>query len=791
MDDAVELFATALAEHRAGRWARAERTLSELLTAQPGHGGGLHLMGVIRFHGGQAAEAEEFFRRAALSDPANAGFRNGWGAALLALGRCDEAAACFREALTQRPGDPSLLNNLGTALARQKEYADAEAAFRQGLRARPDDPELLTNLGAVLRRLGHLDEAADVCRRAVAARPDLPQAHLNLGNALAGQGRAEEALGSYEEAARLGPRWLQAHLTLAEALLATGRLDGAVAAYRRALELEPENTAAQGALAEALLARGEFTEAAERFGRLAHSRPEDGAACNGLGCARLGLGDLDGAVAAYRAALRVTPDLAMVRCNLGVAYKDQGKLAEAQACYREAVELDPAAPAFGSAHASSCLYDPNAAPTSILAEHRGWAARHAPPAAAFNAWENNPDPERRLRVAYLSPDFRSHAVAYFVLPLLAAHDSAQVEAFCYADVADPDGVTAQTRARAHHWREVYGLPTERLASLIRDDRIDILVELAGHTAGNRLAVLALKPAPVQVGYLGYPATTGLCQIDYRLGDAVTDPPGEPTPYAEELVRLPGAFCCYGPAANAPPVGPLPALRDGRVTFGSLQCLPKLNGAVLDLWCRVLEAVPGSRLLVSRNTLRGEAADRLRREFRRRGAADERVVFHRTEPVDLRHLLAYHEIDVALDVFPWNGHTTTCEALWMGVPVIALRGDRHSARMAASVLTAAGMEDWVADTADDYVCRAAASAGDLPRLACVRAGLRERVRASALCDARAFTNRLEAAYRQMWRRWCDRRVARPAQGGTPGVFEGRDSFPTPVADSGRATQLITG
>jgi protein O-GlcNAc transferase len=352
-------------------------------------------------------------------------------------------------------------------------------------------------------------------------------------------------------------------------------------------------------------------------------------------------------------------------------------------------------------------------------------------------------------VGYVSPDLRRHAAAYFIEPVLAHHDRGRVEVFCYAEVEAPDDFTARLRGLAEHWRDTTGLTDEAVADLVRRDGIDVLVDLAGHTAGNRLLVFARRPAPVQLSYLGYPHATGLAAIPFSVGDTVTDPEEKPGSPGEDVVRLPGCFCCYAPPQGVVPAPGLPEDRAGAVTFLALHKLEKLNDAVLDLWTRVLEAVPGSRLLLARDSLHGRTAQRLAGRFAARGVAPDRVVLERVSAEGMSHLRAYERGDVALDVFPWNGHTTACEALWMGLPVVALRGGSHASRMTASVLECLGLGDLVADTPEDYVEVAAGLAADRARRAELRAGLRQWMLASPLCDGAGLARRLEEAYTRLW------------------------------------------
>ncbi len=463
-------------------------------------------------------------------------------------------------------------------------------------------------------------------------------------------------------------------------------------------------------------------------------------------------GKLDEAEDAARKALQLDPNHAIYYSALGEALRSQGKLDEALTCYRRTVQLKPDFPV---AHSNLLLclnYHPRATPEEIFAEHRRWAEVHGR-APAPPPWGNSPDPGRRLRIGYVSPDLCRHVVSCFLSPILSSHDPSQVEVFCYAEVMNPDDVTARFRKLAHGWRSTCGQSDSQVAEWIRRDGIDILVDLAGHTGSNRLGIFAHRPAPVQVTYLGYPNTTGLPAVGFFLTDAVADPVGEPSWYTEELVRLPGCFCCYAPLERAGPVAPLPARRTGHVTFGSLHDLAKVNDEVIDLWCEVLRAVPSARLLLFRHTLRGRTRDDFRRQFEVRGFGPYRVELRHETGKGPDHLDVYPDVDVLLDVFPWSGHATTCEALWMGVPVVTLAGSRHAGRLSASVLTALGLQELIAADRRQYVEIARRLAGDLDRLSELRSGLRGRMAGSPLCEGPGFTRKLEAAYRELWRRWC--------------------------------------
>jgi predicted O-linked N-acetylglucosamine transferase (SPINDLY family) len=423
---------------------------------------------------------------------------------------------------------------------------------------------------------------------------------------------------------------------------------------------------------------------------------------------------------------------------------EQGKIEEAVAACRQAVKLRPDLGEARSNLAFSLNFVDHISAGEVFETHREWDIRHGRP-MPDSVYTNDRSIGRRLKIGYVSADFRLHSVAYFLEPLLRSHDRGRLEVFCYSDVSAPDTATAH----------------DALADRIRNDGIDILVDLAGHTSKNRLPVFARKPAPVQVTWLGYPNTTGLDAMDYRLVDAVTDPEGEADAFASEaLVRLPGGFLCYGGRDDAPAPGAAPSLETGFVTFGSFNNLAKLSGATLDVWARLLDRLPSARLLLKGKPF-AEAATRAiyLDRLAERGVTADRVELVAWLPEEA-HLAVYDRVDIALDPFPYNGTTTTCEALWMGVPVVTLRGDRHAGRVGASLLTQIGLNDLIADSVESYVEAAAALAGDPARLDELRHALRPRMAASRLCDGPAFAREVEGAYRTMWRRWCEAVDASP-------------------------------
>jgi predicted O-linked N-acetylglucosamine transferase (SPINDLY family) len=648
--------------------------------------------------------------------------------------------------------DPAAWVALGREHQQHGRPADAVACFERSLALDPRQPRVLNSLGLAHVRSGQLPPAERAFRAAVDLDPAYEKALHNLANVLAEQDRHADAVAYYHRAGAAGYRHPSLYDGWAGSLAALGDVRGAEAMLQKAVREWPDDPGVNRQLGKVLSLQLCWDGAAACLRKAVLANPDDPHARKLYGALLIRLGRLDQAERHLREALRLNPADADAGADLGVALLQQAKLDEADAVLRQVLAL---APDHFAAHAHRLYllnYDHRRTPEELLAEHKAWAARFAK-ATPSTDFPNDPSPTRRLRVGYVSPDFRRHPVGRFLDPILAHHDPARVEVFCYDEaIRPPDDVTARLRSLAHHWRLCRGLSANRFAELVRADRIDVLVELTGHTADNRLAALARRLAPVQVTYLGYPNTTGVPAIDYLLTDAVVDPPDEPTHLTERAYRLPHGFCCFAPRDDAPAVSELPAARNGHLTFGAPHALGKLNAAVLDLWARVLTEVPTAKLVIARNNLGPGTRDSLREKFAARGVPAERLVLQQLQSGEGEYLGFYRDVDVTLDPFPWTGHTTSCEALWMGVPTITLRGDRHAARMVASVTTHAGLADWVADTPDDYVALAVRWSKDVAKLAALRAGLREAVRRSRLCDGPGFARQLEDAYRTMWRTW---------------------------------------
>lgn len=738
--------------HRAGQLAEAEKIYRHM-AINPAHADALHLLGVLAGQKGRPTEAAELIGRAIAICPANASFHSNLGNALKGSGRLDQAIAAYRRAVEIKPDFAEAFSNLGNALAASGRFDESIAAYRQAIRIKPDKVEAHAGLGTSLMERGRADDAIDSFREAIRLNPGYAEAWGNLGNALAAKNQIDEAISAYRRAIQLKPGFAEAYSNLGNALVAKGQTDEAIASFHQSIRLKPDNAQAHNNLGTALQKRGLLDEAMAAYRRaiaLEPAYPE--AHCN-LGAALTTRGLLDDAIAACGRAVAIQPRYAEAHCGLGNALREAGRLDESLSAYRRAVELKPDDQTFHSTRLYLLHFCPEFSGQEILAEHRQWARRNALPlAAAAPEFGNDRSAGRRLRVGFVSPDFRAHPVGQSLLVFFALRDPKETEIICYSDTLKADELTAKLKSHADGWLEVSSLADAALAEQIRNDRIDLLVDTTLHTAGNRLLVFARGAAPVQLTMLGPPVTTGLSNMHYRLTDRYLDPPGESDDdYTETSIRLPNCFWCYPAPAEAPAVNGLPALANGFVTFGCLNQFSKVTRQVLELWLRILQGVPGSRLVIQAEA--GHHLDEVRAHFEEGGISRDRLAFGaRTSRRD--YFARYHRVDIGLDPFPFNGHTSTMDALWMGVPVVTLRGRTAVGRGGVSILSNCSLNDWIAGDEEQYVATAREMAGDLARLGELRRTLRERMRGSPLMDGEKFARDVEAAFRQMWRQWCE-------------------------------------
>jgi protein O-GlcNAc transferase len=750
-----EAFQAALAFHAAGNLERAEQVSRQVLEAEPRHPGATHLLGLIALQVGQYPAAIEFVSAAIRLDGSRPEYFAHLGDAHRLAGQLGEAARCYQRALALAPHFAEAHDALGTVLQALGRPADAEAAYRNAIRFRPQFAAAHHNLGGVLRDQGRAREALDSYRAAIDIQPNLVESHMDLGCLLHERREFAAAAAEYQEALRLRPDYVAALTNFGFLAQTQMQLDQAISLFGRVAQLTPDSAVAHFNLANVYLIKQMRQQAIVEYQHTLRLQPMHAGAYHNLAVLFNELRQPDPAVDACEKGLALDPKSASLCENLAFALHTQGRGEEAIGWYRKSIELEPER-SIGYANLLYSLnFVPGIAPAAAFAEHLAWAKRHAEPLTALApSHANDRTPDRRLRIGYVSAHFCRHAVNYFTEPMICAHDRSAVEVYCYSDVVAPDDVTARLKNAVDVWRDTVAVSDERLANMVREDRIDILVDLAGHIGGNRLLAFARKPAPIQLTYIGYQNTTGMTAMDYRLTDERADPPGLTDEfYTEQLVRLPNSFFCYQPSEESPPVTPLPARASHRVTFGYFNNFTKVTPQVLQTWFEILKRVPDSQLLVLAAT--GGYVERRFHELARESGIDPRRIALCDRQPRAGYMRLIQQVDVALDPFPFNGHTTTCDSIWMGVPVVMLEGDTYASRFGGSVLANVGLEQLIARSVDEYVNIAVELAGDLDRLARLREQLRPRMAASALLDFAGFARNVEAAYRQMWRTWCAR------------------------------------
>lgn len=736
----------------AGALIEAELAYRAVLAAEPHHALAMHQLGLLALQSQRIDEGIALLERATANAPLEAGFHGNLGEAYRLGGRLTEAERSLRQALALRPDLPQAHAMLASVLESQGRLSEAADCLRLAADANSQSADAWFDLGRVLHRLNDQDATKSAYRAALALDAGHLPARINLGTLAKQRGQLDAAREHFLAALQVSPNDPSARTKLGQVYELQQLPDEALAAYRAAIAADARHVQSRLQLARLLESQGHWQAALTECQQLLQVDPHNARAHLLSGLLYNQLGQPDEAIAACSRALDLEPTLSVAHGNLGIAWHARGRADEALSHFRQAVALDPSS----SVQHSNLLYALNFVelpPEEIFAEHRRWAERHADPlTTAAEPHARATKAARRLRVGYVSPHFFDHAVNFFVEPILAAHDHGQLEVVCYSDVAREDATTARLKAYADHWRNIVGRSHAEVAAAIRQDQIDILVDLTGHIGENRLPVFARKPAPIQVTYIGYQNTTGMQAMDYRLTDDYADPPGATEAFhTERLLRLPNAFFCYLPSHDAPAVGALPAVERGYVTFGSFNKFAKATPKALTAWIEILRRIDRSRLLVLADT-----SDALRRDLHARlanaGIDRERLILKSRAPrTDYLQLIA--SVDVALDPFPFNGHTTTCDCLWQGVPVVTLAGATYVSRFGSSAHRVLGLMDWVAESPAAYIDIATRAADNLERLSALRRDLRPRMAASPLVDFVTFTRNLEQTYRRIWDEYC--------------------------------------
>jgi predicted O-linked N-acetylglucosamine transferase (SPINDLY family) len=669
-------------------------------------------------------------------------------------GRFADACARYGEAVQVAPRYAKAHLNLGIALEALGRLAEAAASYEAVLAMEPAHPYAHYNLGKLHFTRGAPQKAERHLRAALECRPEITEARIVLAHVLDTRGDAAGAAAAFEAALNSRPEDFGAWFGFGQTLRRLGRLDEAHAAFERAVALDPANADAHGALFDLHQGRGNLESAAKHVEAVLRQRPDWADALLNYGIVLMRMQRLSEAEAAFRRLIALDPQYRTAYRMLGSVLHRAARIDEVLALCRAARERFPDWLELESFELFALNVVEDISAEELFERHRKFGARLecAHPARTV-PFPNTPDPERRLRVGYLSGDFSYHVVSLFMLPLAERCDRGAIETYCYSVGGTTDAVTRQLMAASDVWRDAATMSDVELSDAIRSDRIDILVDLAGHTGIARLGVFAQQPAPVQATWLGYLNTTGLTRVQYRITDSYCDPPGLTDRYhTEALARLPRHQWCYRPFVTVEPASAAPVERNGFVTFGSFNQAHKLSPSVRQLWAQIMQALPDSRLIVAGVQDEG-VRELLRRDFAGCGIDRARIAFRPYGSLP-DYYRWYNEVDIGLDTTLYSGGTTTLDALWMGVPVVTLPGERPMSRSAASILTGVGLEDWIASSREDYVRRGAAFARDTARLAGLRRTLRARLRASPLMDEARFARDMEALYRRMWRRWCE-------------------------------------
>jgi protein O-GlcNAc transferase len=669
-------------------------------------------------------------------------------------GRYAEAETVFRAILDHDPHNPAALHFLGVIAHQTGKHEAAVRLIKEAVAVAPNYHQAYNNLGNVYEAMKQPANAAEAYARATELRPDYADALFNLGVAQRQLGELQKALDAFSACMRLDQQCAETHFEIGKTYQMMGSRLQAQIAYKIALELDPKHLQARHNLANLQTTLGRVNEALSEYEQILQGHPDNVRVLNSKGVAQRKIGLFEQAIATVSHSDDLDPDNVETLSTLGAAYQTIGDNEKAFECYRRATEIMPDAECAHKSLLFVALNLPALSSQALFDLHRQVRGPFDKPALTRRTFpKRDRNPHRRLRIGYLSSDFRTHVVGFNMLPLISSHDHAQYEIFLYGQIEFPDQMTDVFRESADHWRSTQMKSNERVAREIEEDEIDILVILAGRFDENRPIVASYRAAPIQVSYHDC-ATSGLEAMDYWLTDAVLHPADTPELFTEQLYRLP-AYYQYPRQDNLPAVKAPPVLTNGHITFGCFNKPEKINDEVVALWAEVLKSVPGSRLMLKYFNHYSQPAAQAQWEarFAAHGIAADRLMLRFGLDQRRSHLELYDDVDIALDPFPFNGATTTFESLCMGVPVISLRGRHFVDRVAASMMTHVGLPEWIADTRQDYVRLAADLAGDHGRLSQLRGGLRDKLHASPLCDSQGYTRTVESAYRDMWQTWC--------------------------------------
>lgn len=729
----------------AQRFEAAEQAAKALVKRYPKDSFGFKALGAIYTDTHRSPQAVEAMKKAVALDPHDAELRSNLGNAYKDLRMLDEAERCYQKALSLDPGYGEVYSNYGVLLKDKGLLKDACDCYHTAVKLMPGDPLPLVRLGHALSKLEKYVESEQALRQAMMIDPNHKEAIHALALMLGQQQRTDEASALYEKALAGAPDDFELHNNQGNLLKSLGKVLLAEKAYRKAIAIDGSSAMVYNNLGMVLHAQNRMVEAEATYRIALAMQPNFPEAISNLGVTLMETGRLEEAESLYKHALATRPRQVTVLTNLGCLYKEQGRIEDSVAAFRSALDIDPT---FSTA-ASNLLFTLNhsnmVSQEEMLLEAKRFGATCTERASPFGEWRKR---DGKIRVGFVSGDFHAHPVGYWLENVLSELDRNAFELYAYAANGRVDEVTLRLRGQMDKWTLVQGISDATCAQKIHDDGVDILIDLSGHTGNNRLPVFAYRPAPVQATWLGYFATTGIAEIDYWICDPYVMATADAGVCTEKQWPLPEVYCCLTPPSFAPAITTLPALENGFITFGCFNNLAKIDTTVVGTWSRILQQVPDSRLFLKTKQLDDEQTRAYMQEaFAAHGITPERLIFEGASPRE-ELLAAYGRVDIALDPFPYPGGTTSAESIWMGVPVVTKDGDTFLSRVGKTIITNAGLADWVADDLNDYISRAVAFAKDIPTLAVLRRNMRDTASTTPLYDAKRFADHFGEMLNQM-------------------------------------------
>nr|CAD1838623.1 unnamed protein product [Ananas comosus var. bracteatus] len=751
---------------------QAFESFMEAIRLDPQNACALTHCGVIYKDEGHLLEAAESYQKALKADPSYkpaaeclAIVLTDLGTSLKLAGNTEEGIQKYCEALKIDSHYAPAYYNLGVVYSEMMQYDLALSCYEKAALERPLYAEAYCNMGVIYKNRGDLEAAIACYERCLTVSPNFEIAKNNMAIALTDlgtkvklEGDINQGVAYYKKALFYNWHYADAMYNLGVAYGEMLKFEMAIVFYELALHFNPHCAEACNNLGVIYKDRDNLDKAVECYQMALSIKPNFSQSLNNLGVVYTVQGKMDAAASMIEKAIAANPTYAEAYNNLGVLYRDAGNITLAIEAYEKCLQIDPDSRNAGQNRLLAMNYIDEGSDDKLFEAHREWGRRFMKLYPRFTSWDNEKDMDRPLVVGYISPDYFTHSVSYFIEAPLSHHDYSNYKVVVYSAVVKADAKTLKFKDRVLKkgglWRDIYGVDEKKVASMVREDKVDILVELTGHTANNKLGTMACRPAPIQVTWIGYPNTTGLPTIDYRITDSFADPPNAKQKHIEELVRLPECFLCYTPSPEAGQVCPTPALSNGFITFGSFNNLAKITPKVLQVWARILCAVPNSRLVVKCKPF---CCDSVRQRFltilEQLGLEPLRVDLLPLILLNHDHMQAYSLMDISLDTFPYAGTTTTCESLFMGVPCVTMAGSVHAHNVGVSLLTKVGLGRLIAKTEDEYVRLAVQLASNVSALQDLRLTLRDLMLRSPVCDGTKFVRGLESTYRNMWHRYC--------------------------------------